>query len=179
MDFLEFENHDLYFDEPLSADDEILLIKAANAYPANETEEILLDLQSRLPENLTVIVALYRFYYYQHRYQDALNIAAKALELSAAMMGLQVGWEELTENHLGKGVFVSMGLIRFYMLGLKASAYLLLRVGDITQAHARLKKIIELDPADQFGAGFLLKMAEKELSVLHAEQHNIESLFQR
>lgn len=179
MDFLDFENHDLYFDEPLSADDETLLIKAANAYPDKVSEEILLDLLERLPTNLTIIVALYRFYYYQHRYHEALSIADAALKVSASMMDLQVGWENLTENHLGKGVFVSMGLIRFYMLGLKASAYLLLRVGEIEQAYARLKKIIELDPTNQFGADFLFKMAEKELSVKYARRHNIESLFHR
>ena len=179
MDFLDFDNHELYFDESLCADDEILLLKAANLYPDRETEEILLDMHTRLPENLTILVALYRFYYYQHRYHDALDIAAEALNASAAMMGLQVGWENLTEQHLGKGVFVSMGLIRFYMLGLKASAYLLMRTGEIEQAHARLKKIVELDPADQFGASFLFKMAEKQLSVELAEQHNIKSLFHR
>ena len=179
MDFLDFQNHDLYFDEPLSEDDEILLIKAANAYPEKETEEILLDLQERLPTNLTIIVALYRFYYYQHQYHEALSIADEALQVSATMMGLQVGWKNLTENHLGKGVFVSMGLIRFYMLGLKASAYLLLRIDEIEQAYERLKKITELDPGDQFGANFLFKMAEKELSARYARQHNIESLFHR
>lgn len=179
MDFLDFQNHDLYFDEPLSEDDENLLIKAANAYPEKETEEILLDLQERLPTNLTIIVALYRFYYYQHRYHEALSIADAALQVSATMMGLQVGWKNLTENHLGKGVFVSMGLIRFYMLGLKASAYILLRIGETEQAYERLKKITELDPGDQFGANFLVKMAEKELSSRYARQHNIESLFQR
>lgn len=179
MDFLDFENHDLYFDEPLSMDDEILLKAAADAYPSKKTEDILLNLQSRLPENLTIIVALYRFYYYQHRYHDALDVSERALAVSAAKLDLHVDWQNLTESHLGNGVFVSMGLIRFYMLGLKASAYLLMRIDEIEQAHERLKKIVELDPADQFGAAFLLKMAEKELSAKQARQHNIDSLFHR
>lgn len=179
MDFLDFENHDLYFDESLSEHDEALLKKAADAYPSKETETILLDLQSRIPDSLIIIVALYRFYYYQHRYHDALRIAASALNISSSRLDLCVEWEQLTENHLGQGVFISMGLIRFYMLGLKASAYLLMRLGEIEQAYARLKKIVELDPADQFGAAFLFKVAEKELSVIQAEQHNIESLFNR
>jgi hypothetical protein len=136
-------------------------------------------LHARLPENLTIIVALYRFYYYQHRYQDALHIATVALNVSADMLQLGVDWERLTEQHLGQGVFVSMGLIRFYMLCLKASAYLLMRIGEIEQAHARLVKIARLDPADQFGAAFLLGMAGKELSAKQARQHNIESLFHR
>jgi len=177
MDFLEFEQHDLYFDEALSVEDETLLKKAADAYPSEETETILRGMQLRLPENLTILVALYRFYYYQHRYQDALDISARAIDVSASMMGLAISWEDLTESHIAQGVFVSMGLIRFYMLCIKASAYLLMRIGEIEQAEERLKKIIELDPADQFGAAFLLKMAEKELIAKLAKQHNIESLF--
>lgn len=179
MDFLDFDNHDLYFDERMAAEDEQMLQRAAEAYPSVEAEKLLLRLQSKLPNNLTIIVALYRFYYYQHRYLDALKIAARALDVSAQMMDLGTEWEHLTERHLGQGVFVSMGLIRFYMLGLKASAYLLMRIGEIEQAHARLKKIIELDPADQFGAAFLYAMAEKELCAVHAEQENVESMFHR
>lgn len=179
MDFLDFENHDLYFDEPLSTSDEMLLNKAAEAYPKKETEEILLDLESRLPKSLTIIVALYRFYYYQHRYEDALDIADKALSISAEMMGLKIDWKRLTENHLASGVFVSMGLIRFYVLGLKASAYLLMRLGKIEESYERLKKIVELDPADQFGAAFLLKLAVKDMAVKEAEKHNVKSIFQR
>lgn len=179
MDFLDFENHDLYFDEAMDIEDEKLLCRAAEVYPSRETETILLSLQARLPNNLTIIVALYRFYYYQHRYLDALKIAASALEVSSNMMGLSIDWPQLTEQHLGQGVFVSMGLIRFYMLGLKASAYLLMRIGEVEEAHARLKKIIELDPADQFGANFLFNMAEKELCLKHATNQNVESIFHR
>lgn len=178
MDFLDFESHDLYFDEPMSASDEEKLQQAADLYPAAETEEMLLELQQRLPSNLTVIVALYRFYYYQHRYEDALVIADIALNISASMMDLKVEWSDLSEGHLAKGVFVSMGFIRFYMLGLKASAYLLMRLDRLEDAYSRLKKIVELDPADQFGAAFLFQLAEKELSIKYAEQHNVKSFYQ-
>jgi len=177
MDFLDYENHELYFDTPLSDADEELLKQAAESYPSKQTEDILQDLHTRLPENLVVIVALYRFYYYQHRYKDALGIAKKSLDISAEKLGLRVDWKDLTESRLGSGVFISMGLVRFYMLSLKASAYLLLRTDEIEQAYERLAKIVELDPADQFGAAFLLRMAEKELSIKHAEEHNITSLF--
>jgi len=179
MDFLDFENHDLYFDEAMSSEDDLLLKRAANEYPSKRTEEILLDLQARLPDNLTIIVALYRFYYYQHRYQDALDISARAMEISANMMGLDLHWQEISEQHLGEGVFVSMGLIRFYMLALKASAFILMRINETEQAHERLKKIIELDPGDQFGAEFLYKISERKMSLKHAERENVESLFNR
>ena len=84
MDFLEFEKHDLYFDEPLSLADENLLKSAADAYPAKTAEQILLSLHTRMPESLIVIVALYRFYYYQHRYQEALDIDRKSTRLNSS-----------------------------------------------------------------------------------------------
>lgn len=177
MDFLDFENHELYFDEPMSAADQALLDQAAEAYPEAESENILQELHHRLPESLSIIVALYRFYYYQHRYYDALEISARAIAVSSKKLGLNVDWEGLTEDHLGSVVFVSIGLIRFYMLALKASAYLFIRVGEIEQGYARLKRIVELDPADQFGANFLYKIAAREMIVHHADKHNIESIY--
>lgn len=179
MDFLEFNDDALYFDEPLSPEQEMLLKRASECYPEPDAERLLDDLYRAKPESLTVLVALYRFYYYQHRYEDALDIAEQALTVSASNMELKVGWERISEKHLGTGVFVSMGLIRFYMLALKGSAYLLLRLGRIDEAMLRLKKIAELDPNDQFGAEFLFRMAEKEQTNIKAAEHNVESLFRR
>ena len=177
MDFLDFENHELYFDEPISVGDQALLDQAAEAYPETESENILRGLHQRLPENLSIIVALYRFYYYQHRYYDALEISAMAIAVSSKKLGLNVDWKGLTEDHLGSVVLVSLGLTRFYMLALKAAAYLYIRVGEIEQGYARLKRIVELDPADQFGANFLYKIAAREMVVHHAEKHGIESIY--
>jgi tetratricopeptide (TPR) repeat protein len=180
MDFLDFDDHTLYFDEPLTASQEALLLQAAEAYPEQRAEVLLDNLFRQKSDSLTVLVACYRFYYYQHRYVDALRIAEQAIRASAHSMGLKVGWEALSEQHLGQGVFVSMGLIRFYMLALKGSAYLLMRLGRIDEALMRLNKIVELDPGDQFGAKFLHEMAAREQVNLHAAEHsNIESLFRR
>ena len=180
MDFLGYDDHSLYFDESLSEEYEAVLKHASELYPQPEAEAMLDRLHEAKPESLTVLVALYRFYYYQHRNEEALTIAEQAIKVSAQKMGLKMGWERLNEQYLGQGVFVSMGLIRFYMLALKGSAYLLLRLGRIDEAIPRLNKIVELDPSDQFGAEFLLHMAEKEQVNQRAEAHgNIESLFRR
>ena len=173
MDFLDFDDHTLYFDEPLTPEQTSMLAQAAKAYP--DSELLLNELFQLRPDSLTVLVACYRYYYYQHRYEEALDVAEHAKSL-----GLKVDWQELDERYLGQGVFVSMGLIRFYMLALKGSAYLLMRLGRIDDALKRLRKIIELDPADQFGAAFLYQMAEREQANLQAESYsNIESLFRR
>ena len=180
MDFLDFDDDSLYFDEPLTKEQEELLQQASEYYPEPEAERLLDRLNALKPDSLTVLVALYRFYYYQHRYEEAFAIAEQAMSVSVRFMGLTMSWERLSEQYLGQGVFVSMGLIRFYMLALKGSAYLLMRLGRIEEALPRLNKIIELDPADQFGAAFLLRVAEREQVNMKVEgQSNIESLFRR
>jgi tetratricopeptide (TPR) repeat protein len=180
MDFLDFDDHSLYFDEPLTKQQDSMLRQASEQYPDPEAERMLDGLYAQMPESLIVLVALYRFYYYQHRYEEALEIAERAMAVAAKMMGLTISWARLNAQYLGQGAFVSMGLIRFYMLALKGSAYLMMRLGLIEQALPRLSKIVELDPSDQFGAAFLLKMAQKEEVNMKVEEHdNIESLFRR
>ncbi len=166
MDLLDYKNHDLYFDAPLSIKDEILLQKAVETYPSKKAEETLQAMHIRLPESLIIIITLYRFYYNQNYYQEALKLLGESLEVSATKLGLPSDWVDLTEDHLGMAVFVSMGMVRFYMLTLKTSAHLLMRTGEIEQAYYRLEKIVELDHADHFGATFLLEIAEKELEIL-------------
>jgi hypothetical protein len=53
-----------------------------------------------------------------------------------------------------------MGLMRFYLLALKASAVVLLRLNKIDDASNRLAKIIELDVYDRLGAAALLEIAK-------------------
>ena len=161
MDFLDFEGQDLYFDEPVSDQVAELIQQAADLYPNAEAEAYLLRSYFLEPQHLTVLVALYRYFYYRHRYQDALLVAERALVLTGERLGLRTEWQQLSMSELGNGILVSMGFTRFYLLVLKASGYLKLRVGDVDDAILRLEKVVELDPRDQFGAGFLLDLALK------------------
>lgn len=162
MDFLDFEGQDLYFDDPVNEEVAELLDKASRAYPDEDAENYLMRSYFLEPNHLMVLVALYRYYYYQHRYSDALVVADRSLQAAADKLGIDVDWRELQPAHLGSGVFVSMGLTRFYLLGLKAKAYLLLRVKDLDSAIECLEKLKELDPNDQFGSAFLMRVARQE-----------------
>jgi tetratricopeptide (TPR) repeat protein len=163
VDFLDFEGQELYFDAPLSAEVAALLEQAANAYPGEESEAFLMRGYFLEPEHLTVLVALYRFYYYRHRYHDALVVSERALKAAGRMLDFRVDWPDLRLAEVGRGVMVSMGLTRFYLLALKASGYLQLRVGAFEEAAQRLDKLAELDPNDQFSSGFLREMAHLSL----------------
>lgn len=162
MDFLDFEGQDLYFDAPLSDEVSGLIEMASQSYPGEDAEKYLMKSFFLEPDHLVVLVAMYRFFYYQHRYEDALVIADRSMKVAGQKLNLPTNWKDLAPEYLGGGVFVSMGLTRFYLLALKARAYLKLRLNDIDEAIECLEKLEQLDPKDQFGSSFLLKVAKKE-----------------
>ncbi|HLY96123.1 MAG TPA: hypothetical protein VKO66_02840, partial [Sideroxyarcus sp.] len=65
MDLLDFETAELYFDEPLTPEVARLIVAAADNYGSDEGELMLLRANFMAPQHLMVLVALYRYYFYQ------------------------------------------------------------------------------------------------------------------
>jgi hypothetical protein len=159
MDLLDFDNTDLYFDEPLARDVARLLVAAADAYGSDEAEDFLLRANLAAPKHLMVLVALYRFYFYQHRLEDALLVAESALAVAGHRLEFPETWVYVREANVGAGVMRSMGLVRFYLMVLKAAAYLHLRLGNLETGRAMLEKLVQLDSHDRIGGKALLELA--------------------
>ena len=160
MDLLDFSDCKLYFEEALPARASLLLDQAAREYGLASAETALLRAHLLAPENLTVLVGLYRYYFYQHRLDDALIVAERAMQLSARLLGLPTDWRALDEARLGAAAANSFGLLRFYLLALKAASVVLLRLGQISASRHRLAKLAALDSRDQFGAARLLEVVD-------------------
>lgn len=160
MDLLEFNEHSLYFDQPLSPQVETLLNEAADGYAGGAAELPLLRAYVLAPDNLTVLVALYRYFYYQHRLAEALKVAEQARIAAGSALGFPADWRQLDLPYLSSAVRKSMGLVRFCLLALKAEGFLLLRQGELEQGRARLQKVRDLDDADRLGAGALLAVCD-------------------
>jgi tetratricopeptide (TPR) repeat protein len=156
MDLQDFNGEMLYFDEPEPPRVAELLLAASQHYGLGDAEKFLLEAYALAPQNLTVLVGMYRFYYYQHRYADANNIAHAAMSAVATKIDFPADWCELDMNKLGGGVLKSMGLVRFYLLALKGAGYLNLRLGNFEMGLRMLRKVRELDEADRLGAKLLL-----------------------
>ena len=159
MDLLDFTDCKLYFEEPLPAEAESLIAQAAQSYGDPVAEMFLLRAHLLAPENLAVLVGLYRYYFYQHRLEDALNVAERAMQLSGRHLGLPK-WSDIQEDQLGHAAHSSFGLLRFYLLALKAASIVLLRLGQIAASRARLMKLISLDSRDHLGAAKLLEVVD-------------------
>lgn len=156
LDLLEMDDDALYFDEPSATEIDALIAQAAHDYGHVTAEQYLLRAYFLAPEQLSVLVALYRYYFYQHRLEDALIVAERALDVTARRLHLVDGWRSIGHAALGEAVMRSMGLLRFHLLALKGSAVILLRLDRIDEARARLAKIAEVDQRDGLGVAALL-----------------------
>lgn len=164
MDLLEFDGEEMYFDQPLSAEVEALIRDAAEHYGEQLAEACLLRAYFLEPEHLTVVVALYRYFYYRHRYADALVVAERAIALAARELDLSADWRRLTKRDLGRGVLASMTLTRFLLLALKGSGYLKMRLGDAAGALERFEKVVEMDSSDRLGMTELVAIARAKVT---------------
>ncbi|MFC3608370.1 hypothetical protein [Stutzerimonas tarimensis] len=158
MDLQDFDGSGLYFDEPLAPEVAACLDTASDQYSQGTAEAPLLQAQALAPENLTVLVGLYRFYYYQHRYADALGVAQRVMDIVAPRIGLPPYWGDITGDHLVDAAERGFGLLRFYLLALKGGGYLSLRMGRFEQGKTMLLKVVELDADNRLGARLLLEV---------------------
>ncbi len=164
MDMLDIENNPLYFEEPLNPEARRCLDQAAMEYGNEKAEPLLMRAFLLEPEHPLVLVALYRFFYYQHRLPDALIVAERVLSLFAQRLALPKDWHELQPVHLGDDAAHRMSLIRFYLLALKGAGFLQLRLGEHDAAIERLEKVAQLDEKDRLGAKALLEVAQAALA---------------
>lgn len=160
MDLMDFEGGSLYFEEPLPAEAEALVRRAGGLYGEGGAEPPLLEALRLAPESLTVLVGLYRFYYYQHRLEDALEVAADALAITARRLGLPADWRLLEAASLEAAPAAAVALLRFHLLSLKAQAYLLLRLGRGEEGRAILQRLVALDENNRLGAKQLLEAVD-------------------
>lgn len=163
MDLLDFDQTELYFDEPISEEVEHLIAMAAANYGNEEAELMLLRANFIAPQHLIVLVALYRYYFYQHRLEDALLVAESTLAVVGRRLEFPDTWHFLLEENVGAGVMRSMGLVRFYLMVLKAAGYINLRLGHLNAGKAMLEKLVELDSNDRMGGKALLDVLHQSM----------------
>ncbi len=157
VDLMEMREEELYFDAPLSKDAESLIQQAADNYADSGSEQLLLKAYDMEPEHLSVHVALYRYYYYKHQLEEALVIADKTIACSGSKLGFMQHWQAATLKDL-QPADGNMAMVRYYLLALKGSGFICLRLGRHNEGVARLRKVVEMDGKDRLGAGAILEV---------------------
>lgn len=135
-----------------------VLQQAAQAYddPAR-AEALLWQARSMNPAQLEVYIALYKFYFYKRRLEEAESVARDALLCAAEQGGFDGDWSAL---HADSADWRRPnGPERVYLYTLKALGFIRLRRMDFAGGEALLDKLAELDPDDQVGGSVLQELA--------------------
>ncbi len=132
------------------------LQRAALLYQrGNDAEPVLLDLYQRAWHHPAVHIALYRFYFYRHRLQDALDVAVRCLLKVAGDLGLPEDWRAVQPEQ-AKFAGPEYEIVpRFYLYTLKGCAYLNMRLGRLQTGGEMLAQLRRLDPRDRLGGSVL------------------------
>lgn len=173
-DLLDFEGEALYFDEPLTADVEQLIVTACDEQDPSRAEMLLLRASVAAPHDLSVIVALYRSYYFRQRLEDALQQAERAMAVCAERLGFPADWRDVMPAQIAQGAARSMPTTRFYLWALKGAGYLLMRLGRVTEALVCLEKLCALDLHDRLG-GVALALLARETLAAHAQPEEVRT----
>lgn len=120
-------------------------------------ERLLWEAHETDPKRLEVYVALYKFYFYQGRFDEACAVAQQGLRAAAEQGGFPADWRELA---IASADWTRPeGAERFYLYTLKALGFISLRMREFRLALDILDKLRELDPQDQVGGSVILDLA--------------------
>lgn len=159
MDLLHFDPQPLYFEDPLPEGVHDLIEEAGRHYGQPEAEALLARAAAAAPDHLVVLVARYRYFFYQHRIAEAQDVVWHAIAVSGAQLGLPADGTGLSPAKVAAAAKVSMTLTRFYLSSIKAAAYVKMRLDEIPAAIALLQALVEIDEADRMGGKVLLDIA--------------------
>lgn len=156
MDLLDFEAEGLYFEQADVAGVKELIAQAAEDYSNGDAEFPLLRAYFLAPESLNVLVALNRFYYYQHRLEDALLSTYKALAVIRASIDFPENWQDLQQQHIDNTANLTQ--VRLYLFTLKAVGFLNMRLHRLELSQQIFEKLVSLDSKNRIGAQALLDL---------------------
>jgi len=123
-------------------------------------ESHLREAQALAPGHAAVLIGLYRFYFYKGRLGEALDVAKACLDKAIRDNNLPADWRDVKSTDAVFSRYEEI-LPRFFLFTLKGYAYLQMRLGNLEEGHAAVRKLLELDPSDKVGAKVLLEVIER------------------
>lgn len=114
--------------------------------------------RSCAPGRLEVLVALYKFHFYQGNIEQARELIEETLTLAAEQGGFSADWSVLTPDAAAWHEPRGPGLV--FVHSLKAMAFLNLRENDRSGAANVLGALRRLDPDNEVGADVIQYLLE-------------------
>ena len=137
------------------------LDKAAERYHLTDVAEThLFAAESLAPDHVAILIALYRFYFYKGRLEEALDVARACVGKALRLNTLGDDWRAVTAEDAN---FSDWGALvpRFFLFSLKGYAYLNLRLGNLVEGRQAAEKLLDLEPFDRIGAAVLVDVLDE------------------
>lgn len=139
-----------------------LLILAAKSWENTaESEKYMQEALAKTQDNIDVLIAAYRYFYYKNNYLLALQMAVKVINKIHNYENLPDDWQQL------KPILVSRKdnpSIRLYLTAYAASGLVLAKLGEIEQAKEISARVKEVDDKKEFGGGLILDILTRPAS---------------
>jgi len=122
-------------------------------------EKLFKQAQQLDPSCLQTYFALYKFYFYQGRLQEAEHEVKAGLEQAAQQGKFPTDYRLLASEETQWDMYASEVTL-FYLYTLKALAFIKLRQNQPNEAQSILSIIALLDPEDRSGASVIMQLSE-------------------
>jgi tetratricopeptide (TPR) repeat protein len=127
-----------------------LLRSAAQTWEnTSESEQYIREAIAECDDNLDVLVAAYRYFFYKHNDAMALQVSQKVVDRIKALEHLPDDWEQLRLILRDRQDNPN---IRLYLNAYAASGLVLARLGETEKAKEITERIKEFDEKHEFGA---------------------------
>lgn len=152
-------------EDPLEADIPPTALKALeaarNAYTQREdAEQAILDALKLAPDNLSMRMAAYKFYFYANELQKALPHAEACLGMAAEVLQLPRDWQKVEPTSADFDSYERPQ--RVYLQSLFALGLCKVRLNDRDDGLALLLKAQSLDPSDKLDVAALLEVINRQ-----------------
>lgn len=131
-----------------------LLIAAANTWEDTaQSQDYMHQALAIADESLDVLVAAYRYFFYKHNDEAALQMVTRVIEQIKQLEGLPEQWSLLAPILSERKEEPN---IRLYLNAYAASGLVLARMGAIDEATVVTARVHEIDDKREFGAATVL-----------------------
>ncbi|MEL7243201.1 MAG: hypothetical protein AAGM40_12755 [Cyanobacteria bacterium J06573_2] len=131
---------------------QLLVLAADNWENTSESEKYINQALAKTDNNIDVLIAAYRYFYYKQNYQMALETAEKVKLIVKETENLPDNWEQLKPILIQRKEEQN---IRLYLNSYAATGLILAILGKEEEAKSICNQVKEIDDKNDFGAGIL------------------------
>ncbi len=132
---------------------QLLVLAAENWQDTSKSEQYINQALATTDDSVDVLVAAYRYFYYKHNYQMALDTANQVIHKVKVSEALPDAWEQLKPILLTRKEDEK---IRLYLNAYIASGLVLAKLGKIDRAKIICVQIQEVDNMKEFTSASIL-----------------------